>query len=278
MRTYERVWWLVVLPLAVVGATEALLAVPLGEIMVGGILAAGLTGLGRLAWLSRPGARPGSTWVVVSAAGRGAVVGVVVAGLAEVLGGSAAVLLVMAVCLHPGVVTAAAAGVRRWLGPGTGAASASLAGHRPVRAAARLLPSQPVARASTRPGAGAPRTIPRAEAFTWPDAAAVRLLTTSQLCWGWRASFAALEATQAWVDHRRRTALVEVRQTYLDEIARRHPAGFARWLYAGARPASDPSRYLLADPGPTRPAPHSFEAGSTAPAEPAPTDREAPDA
>ncbi len=71
------------------------------------------------------------------------------------------------------------------------------------------------------------------------------LLTLRELCWGWRASFTALQRADPRTDHRRWAALVTVRRLYLDEIARRDPAGFARWIYAGARPASDPTRYLL---------------------------------
>jgi hypothetical protein len=67
-------------------------------------------------------------------------------------------------------------------------------------------------------------------------------LTDPQLCLAWRTSFLALQRSQ---DLQRRAQLVRQRQEYLDELERRNPAGFARWLYAGARPASDPSRYLL---------------------------------
>lgn len=67
-------------------------------------------------------------------------------------------------------------------------------------------------------------------------------LTDSQLCLAWRISFLALLRSP---DLDRTAHLVRRRQEYLDELERRNPAGFARWLYAGARPASDPSRYLL---------------------------------
>jgi hypothetical protein len=36
----------------------------------------------------------------------------------------------------------------------------------------------------------------------------------------------------------------EQRRAYLDEMARRDPEGFHRWLDSGARAAGDPSRYL----------------------------------
>ena len=45
-----------------------------------------------------------------------------------------------------------------------------------------------------------------------------------------------------------RQALVERRQEALDELERRDPAGFARWLAEGATVDSDPARYVAGDP------------------------------
>jgi hypothetical protein len=45
-----------------------------------------------------------------------------------------------------------------------------------------------------------------------------------------------------------RQALVDRRQEALDELERRDPAGFARWLAEGATVESDPSRYVSPDP------------------------------
>ena len=45
-----------------------------------------------------------------------------------------------------------------------------------------------------------------------------------------------------------RQALVELRREALDELERRDPAGFARWLAEGATVDSDPARYVSGDP------------------------------
>ena len=68
-----------------------------------------------------------------------------------------------------------------------------------------------------------------------------RSLTDAQLCLAWRTSFTALQRSKG-LAHRGR--LVAARQGYLDELERRDPSGFRRWLAAGARPASDPSKYV----------------------------------
>jgi hypothetical protein len=45
-----------------------------------------------------------------------------------------------------------------------------------------------------------------------------------------------------------RHALVDRRREALDELERRDPAGFARWLAEGATVDSDPARYVSGDP------------------------------
>jgi hypothetical protein len=45
-----------------------------------------------------------------------------------------------------------------------------------------------------------------------------------------------------------RQALVDRRREALDELERRDPLGFARWLADGATVDSDPARYVSADP------------------------------
>lgn len=67
-------------------------------------------------------------------------------------------------------------------------------------------------------------------------------LSDDELCLTWRRSFAAL----AKYGGPERSSIVDLRQACLDELQRRDPVGFARWLGAGARAASDPSRYLFA--------------------------------
>ncbi|TWH75631.1 hypothetical protein JD78_04194 [Modestobacter roseus] len=47
---------------------------------------------------------------------------------------------------------------------------------------------------------------------------------------------------------RARQELVRRRQEALDELERRDPAGFARWLAEGATADSDPAVYVSGDP------------------------------
>lgn len=63
------------------------------------------------------------------------------------------------------------------------------------------------------------------------------LATDDELCLAWRTSFAALQRTP---DPAAQGKLVEVRGRILDELESRDPAGFARWVSAGASPARTP--------------------------------------
>jgi hypothetical protein len=65
--------------------------------------------------------------------------------------------------------------------------------------------------------------------------------TTASLCWTWRTSFTALRKADG-IDERLR--IVDLRQRCLDELARREPGGFHKWLADGARAAGDPTRYV----------------------------------
>lgn len=74
-------------------------------------------------------------------------------------------------------------------------------------------------------------------------------MTDAQLCRAWRASFTALQHSRHPTEL---TALVDARAGYLDEIERRHPDGFGRWMASGALAASDPGRYVSPAPDPSR--------------------------
>jgi len=65
--------------------------------------------------------------------------------------------------------------------------------------------------------------------------------SASELCWRWRTSFTALQHT---VSPGERLRLITSRSELLDELARRDPERFQRWLDSGARAASDPARFL----------------------------------
>lgn len=66
-------------------------------------------------------------------------------------------------------------------------------------------------------------------------------LDDAALCQAWRRSFLLLQTSR--VD--RVVRVVELRQQYLDELERRHPAGISRWLASGARAAGNPLPFLV---------------------------------
>ena len=66
-------------------------------------------------------------------------------------------------------------------------------------------------------------------------------LSDAELCWRWRTSFNALQHTTSVSE---RVRLIGTRSALLDELARRDPEGFGRWISSGARAASDPARFL----------------------------------
>jgi hypothetical protein len=66
-------------------------------------------------------------------------------------------------------------------------------------------------------------------------------LSTDELCRAWRVSYLLLETAR---DPEALEHAAQLRRRYLDELARRHPEGFRRWLDDGARAAGDPSRYV----------------------------------
>lgn len=74
---------------------------------------------------------------------------------------------------------------------------------------------------------------------------AVAALSDHELCFAWRVSFVILQHLRQSQDTLAQSRVVGLRQMYLDEMERRNRPGFTRWLMAGARPASDPTRYLL---------------------------------
>ncbi len=76
-------------------------------------------------------------------------------------------------------------------------------------------------------------------------------LSDEQLCLAWVASFITLERLLVEGDTAQQAEVVSRRQQYLDELARRNPQGLDKWLTSGARPAGDPSPYIL--PGTRRP-------------------------
>lgn len=100
-------------------------------------------------------------------------------------------------------------------------------------------------RATRTGGRTAPAEHHEEQSDTLPTAAvALGDLTTPALCATWQRSyFAMLDVPPCPA----RYATVRMRERLLDELERRDPAGFARWLQTGARAGSDPGRYLASD-------------------------------
>lgn len=73
------------------------------------------------------------------------------------------------------------------------------------------------------------------------EPAVVERLSTFQLCHEWRNSYRMLLAAD---DPRAWRRVIVARGAYLDELERRDPEGFSRWLAAGACAGSDPHRFL----------------------------------
>jgi hypothetical protein len=85
-------------------------------------------------------------------------------------------------------------------------------------------------------------TVPEAPSQRLTSQIPARDLTDVELCHAWRTSSYALQ--QQGADLTRQAQLVTARQEYLNEIERRNPAGFLRWLAVAAQPDSNPIRYL----------------------------------
>lgn len=73
-----------------------------------------------------------------------------------------------------------------------------------------------------------------------PPLSTLPSLSTWQLCWAWRRSYVHLRSCASPDGLAQLTTL---RRGYLDELQRRDPAAFARWLPT-ARAASDPARFF----------------------------------
>jgi hypothetical protein len=148
------------------------------------------------------------------------------AGLIALLGSSGLLLFVLLLVASPRCIS----GLRRRMAAvdvpgGRTPAGDPASPDQPPRKRWRLPPAEP----SVRPQPTAP---------PMPDCAS---LDNDELCRTWRHSFVVLDKAEPG----ERLPIVQLRQACLDELQRRDPSGFARWIGAGARAASDPGRYLF---------------------------------
>ncbi|SOE00805.1 hypothetical protein [Blastococcus haudaquaticus] len=145
----------------------------------------------------------------------------VLAGLATVAGGFVALLALVV-------------GVTVWLGL------------RAMRSAAGTAGPAPAPGSRPGPAAGAEvfrLPVPPSGTSPAPGSSPIAELSTPALGREWLRSTRALSGRLAPVE---RQALVRRRQETLDELERRDPAGFARWLAEGPVPGSDPAAYVHA--------------------------------
>lgn len=208
-----------------IGAVIGLLTIHTSEV-------AGIVGIGAvvscLTCLVAPLGR--STWVqigrVIIAGALTAAIGVASTGLVWFLGPPGIVLAFLICVASPQAL------------PGYWAAA---------RWCARVLAPRKDLHGSNRGGGGTGQPLTPLASV---PVVSVSALNNQELCQAWRISYTALQRIQLTGDITQQARLVAVRQAYLDELERRDPSGFARWLSAGARPASDPGRYVktMADP------------------------------
>ena len=69
-------------------------------------------------------------------------------------------------------------------------------------------------------------------------------VSTTQLCGAWQRSYWLLLELPPGPSH---DELVRIRRHVLDELERRDPSGFGRWLQSEPRAGSHPGHYLIAD-------------------------------
>jgi hypothetical protein len=78
----------------------------------------------------------------------------------------------------------------------------------------------------------------------WPSQVQPAIVTTSQLCGAWQRSYWLLLDLPPGPS---RDEVVGLRRDLLDELERRDPTGFHRWLHTEPRAGSHPGHYLTAD-------------------------------
>ncbi|MCD2197326.1 hypothetical protein LQ327_28530 [Actinomycetospora endophytica] len=110
-----------------------------------------------------------------------------------------------------------------------------------LHAAAAQLPAPPPSEAPAR--------RPVEVVSEWSHrAVSLESLPTASLCREWKLSFLALRATS---DALGRARVVDDRRRYLDELARRDPAGFQRWITDDPYPvAGHPENFIAGSPTP----------------------------
>ena len=214
MKTYRKLWLVLCVPLATVGASVAVVKSPVAVTFLFicfGALGMLLT-LGFVAeyWERSSGGRM-RLLACGAAVGGGAACSFI--GFASLLGPGVFVLAVLVLASSPFAVRA----YGRWLG---------------VAQRSRCV-----------------ETLARACAYAHPHYVSrpqmdLSTLTDEQLCYRWRVSYLTLLHSSAG----QMTETVVERQRYLDEFERRNRSGFAVWLASGPLASANPMPYLVGVP------------------------------
>ncbi len=252
------------------GSSTALAVALTGGLALLGVLSLRGTGLLAVGLAAVPAGCLGAG--VVHRSGGGRAPRATVEGAWRAAAGTVAVLLgcsgavVLAGAAAPGVVLAWVGAVAlAWrlrrpdhrrgaaAGPMTGSGAARRPPVPPVRPGLPpVRPAAPADRRNRHPSsrtAGVPPTGPPHRPVDVPGplpgaATGLAGLSTGALGREWLRTAAALESAGG---AEARSQLVQWRREALDELERRDPAGFARWLAAGATVDSDPAQYVRGD-------------------------------
>jgi len=218
MKLYLHAWTVAAAVCAALGVLLAVAMLPLGLVVIVALMVVGsvlaLTDLPAPQAANR-GRRPLTLPRRLGLGALAAIAVTAVCGWAALMGALAyLVLLVLAVTAAPWAVDAA------W-------------------STRRRRPSEPAPRAGVDVTPAAP-AVPVERAIREHVGLAVVSWSDEDLCRAWRASFVRLQRSTP----PGRAVIAVERQIYLDEIERRYPHGFERWMRTNPRAASDPQRYL----------------------------------
>lgn len=233
MGAYRTCWALVSAALAAVGIAAGAASLPEHMVVpVFGLSFVLFTCSASAALDRRPSARPGAllTPALIGCAGGGGALAAV--GLWHLFGAPASLLLAAGLA---GTSPPALHRLARHADPGGGLARPPAPGS--------LGPGRPAITPSGRTPAS---PIP-SRGVVVPHPALLGATGTAELCVAWRRSHGVVAGA---ADPLTLAACAELRRSYLDELERRDPEGFARWIGSGARAGGDPGRYLRCVPGP----------------------------
>lgn len=216
MKIYTRLWLILCAPLTMVGLSLGVAFLPIATTAMALFFGA-CTATATWIWLwenedvTRP-SRPKNRLILNNGLLVGVATGALI-GLSVLIGDEALLLLGFLLAISPPAVRA----YGRWLVAAPGPSAAQL--DTVIGALAYASP----------------------EYLPIPPPTGVEALSDEELCQNWRASYTALQRP---LSLGQRSATVTERQTYLDELERRNPRGFAAWLASGARAPGNPLPYV----------------------------------